>query len=255
MNRNSRLPRLVCFGLAVLACFSISAMSRAVAAQAFTISGAVTDEHGQGLADVTMVLLSDVTGTQITFTDPGGNYVFNYAGSVSHNVRITPWKSGYEFNPLWTAFVSSVGLTGNQMALFSGTLSSTPQSGQIPNLLTQEASLRALALDSVTWLSEPFSIIGSHNFSTDQRTRVSLFAANIELGANETSSVITAQAEDSLGQVFPLTVEYFGAVPNFGWLKQVIVKLPDEIANSIEVRVSLKVRGTAGNKVIVKVKP
>jgi hypothetical protein len=31
--------------------------------------------------------------------------------------------------------------------------------------------------------------------------------------------------------------------------------LPVEIANSVEVRISLKVRGTAGNKVIVKVKP
>jgi hypothetical protein len=42
-------------------------------------------------------------------------------------------------------------------------------------------------------------------------------------------------------------------VPNFGWLKQVVVKLPDEKANSVEVRVSLKLRGTAGNQVIVKV--
>jgi uncharacterized protein (TIGR03437 family) len=68
-------------------------------------------------------------------------------------------------------------------------------------------------------------------------------------------SVIQAQAEDSLGQIFPLTIEYFGAVPNFPWLKQVIVKLPDEIANKIEVRVSLKARGFGGNKVIVKVFP
>jgi len=52
-----------------------------------------------------------------------------------------------------------------------------------------------------------------------------------------------------------MPLEYFGAVPNFGWLKQVVVKLPDQIANSVEVRVSLSVRGTTGNKVIVKVKP
>ena len=71
----------------------------------------------------------------------------------------------------------------------------------------------------------------------------------------ETSSVIEAQAEDPGGQIFPLTVEYFGSVPNFAWLKQVIVKLPNEVANSSEIRVSLKVRGTAGNKVIVKLKP
>jgi uncharacterized protein (TIGR03437 family) len=104
-------------------------------------------------------------------------------------------------------------------------------------------------------ITEPFGIMGFNNFSTDQRTRVSLFAANVDLSAGETPSVVTAQAEDSVGQIFPLTIEHFGAVPNFGSLKQVIVKLPDAIADSGEVRVSLKLRGTAGNKVIVKVRP
>ena len=63
------------------------------------------------------------------------------------------------------------------------------------------------------------------------------------------------EAEDANGQIFPMAVEFFGSVPNFGWLKQVIVKLPNEIANSGEIRISLKVRGTRGNKVIVKLKP
>jgi hypothetical protein len=49
-------------------------------------------------------------------------------------------------------------------------------------------------------------------------------------------------------------LEFFGSVPNFGWLKQVVVKLPNEIADRTEIRVSLKVRGTVGNKVIVKLK-
>jgi uncharacterized protein (TIGR03437 family) len=103
--------------------------------------------------------------------------------------------------------------------------------------------------------SEPFTIANTHNFSADQRTRISLYAVNVELAAGEPLSVIQAQAEDSLGQVFPFTVEYFGAVPNLPWLKQVIVKLPDEIANKVEVRVSLKVHGLTGNKVLIKVSP
>jgi hypothetical protein len=243
--------------IAVAVVSFIGCTHSAAAAQSttFTISGTVTDSAGHGLADVTMVLLSDVTGTQITFTDQSGNYVLTYSGSVSHSVRITPSKPGYAFEPLWVAFVSSVGLTGNQTASFVGTPNSTVSSLQMPILLTQENSLSALALDSATMMSEPFGITNTNNFSTDQRTRVSFFAVNVELGAGETSSVITAQAEDSVGQIFPLTIEYFGAVTNFGWLKHVIVKLPDEIANSGEVRVSLKLRGTAGNKVILKVKP
>jgi len=77
----------------------------------------------------------------------------------------------------------------------------------------------------------------------------------MDLAAGENISVIEAQAEDSQGQIFPLTVEHFSAVPNFSWLKQVVVKLPDAIANKTEVRISLKFRGNEGNKVTVKVKP
>ena len=122
-------------------------------------------------------------------------------------------------------------------------------------MLTNGNSQSALALDSVTWTSEPFAITNFHNFSADQRTRLLLFAVNVELGAGETASVIEAQAEGAGVQIFPLTVESFGSVPNFGWLKQVVVKLPDQLAGSNEIRVSLRVRGTVGNTVIVKLTP
>ena len=126
----------------------------------------------------------------------------------------------------------------------------------MPVLLTQENSQRALALDSVTRISEPFGVFNPYNFSTDQRSRILLFAVNVALSPGENAaSAIEAQAENSVGQIFPLTVEHFGAVPNFAWLKQVVVKLPNEIANSDEVRVSLRVQGIDGNKVIMKVKP
>ena len=87
------------------------------------------------------------------------------------------------------------------------------------------------------------------------RTRVSLFVVNLELNQGEPISVIKAQAEDSTGQIFPLTVEYFGAAPNFSWLKQVVVKLPTEMANSVDVKVTLKSHDTAGNTVMLKWKP
>lgn len=221
----------------------------------FSISGTVTNGAGQGIADVAMILESDVAEPQIVFTNQSGNYSFTYAANLSHNLKVTPSKSGFSFNPQAMVFVSSSSVSGDKIASFTGTTSATPPAGQVPILLTHGDSRRALALDSVTWTSEPFAITNTHNFSTDQRTRVSLFAVNVELGAGETSSVIEAQAEDQLGNTFPLIVEHFGSAPNVAWLKQVIVKLPDEIANKVEVRVSLTVRGTAGNKVSLKVKP
>jgi WD40 repeat protein len=221
----------------------------------FTVSGTVTDDTAHPIADATLVLISDVTGTQITFSDQSGNYSIPYAGGVSHSLNISAFKAGYVFNPLALIFISSGTLTGDRTASFVGTPSIIPLSIQPPVLLTQDGSLRGLALDSVTNVSEPFGITGFNNFSTDQRTRVALFAVNIELGPGETSSVITAEAEDSLGAVFPMMVEDFRSVPNFPWLKQVVVKLPTEIANKVEVNVRLRVRGVAGNKVLVKVKP
>jgi hypothetical protein len=215
----------------------------------------VTDGGGAGIANATVVLLSDAAGTQIALTDQSGNYALNYADGVSHSIQITPSKEGFIFNPLTMIFISSSSVSGNKTASFVGTQLSIPLPIHMPILLTQENSLRALAFDSATMMIEPFGVTNIHNFSTDQRTRITLFAVNIELAPGETSSIIEAQAEDSLGQVVPLTVEYFGPVPNQSWLKQVVVKLPDQIANSVEVRVSLKVRGTAGNKVVVKVKP
>lgn len=76
MNNPPRLPRLIglLIALVVVAGFA-SVGSQRVTAQAtsFTISGTVKDTNGQGIADVTMVLLSDVTGTQIAFTDQSGS--------------------------------------------------------------------------------------------------------------------------------------------------------------------------------------
>ena len=249
-------PRFI-YLLIALACLA-SVGSQRVSAQAtsFTVSGTVKDANGQGIAGVTMILLSDVTGTQIAFTDQSGNYVLNYAGGVSHSLHIIASKSGWVFNPLMTIFLSSSSLSGDLSQSFVGTQLPIVLPINMPILLTQENSVRALGLDSVTRISEPFGVANANNFSTDQRSRISLFAVNVELNPGENAaSVIEAQAENSIGQVFPLTVEHFGAVQNFGWLKQIVLKLPNEIANSNEVRVSLKVRGTAGNKVIVKVKP
>lgn len=255
----NKLPRSLSLLITLaVACFIAGVGCQRAAAQtpqSFTISGTVTDSTGAAMPGVMVILVSDVTGTQIAFTDQSGNYVLTYLANLSTSLRVTPSKSGYVFNPLLTIFISSGSLSGDRTVSFVGTaipiLVITPQ----PVLMTQENSLRALALDSVTWTTEPLGVSNEHNFSADKLTRVSLFAVDVELRQGEPLSVIEAQAENSTGQIFPLTIEYFGPVPNFSWLKQIVVKLPAEIANANDVKVSLKVRGVAGNKVILKVKP
>ena len=123
-----------------------------------------------------------------------------------------------------------------------------------PVLITEENTNRAIGLDSVALVREPVPVLTSNNFSSDRHTRVMLFAANVELIPGE-GSVVTAQAEDSQQRVFPLTVEYAGKVPGFDWLTQINVRLPDELENAGDIRVSVGVRGVQSNTVLVKLGP
>ena len=130
----------------------------------------------------------------------------------------------------------------------------TPNASSPPTLLTEANTNRAIALDSVTFQRDPFSVMTLLNFGSDQRTRVMLFATGLELMPGESISVVTAQAEDSAHRIFPLTVEYVGKTPNLDWVTQVNVRLPDALAGAGDVLVSVSVRGAASNKVIVGIR-
>jgi hypothetical protein len=59
--------------------------------------------------------------------------------------------------------------------------------------------------------------------------------------------VITVEAEDSQNRVFALPVEAVNEVPNFNWITQVTVKLPDELKGLGNVTLRFKLRGIASN--------
>jgi hypothetical protein len=125
---------------------------------------------------------------------------------------------------------------------------------QAPVLLTEEGTDRAAALDSVTWMRDPFPLNTIYNFSPDQRTRLVLFARNVELQAGEEFTVVKAQVEDSQRKVTPLTVEYVGKVSGSDWLTQIVVRLPDGIETGGDASLSIEVRGLPSNKVPVRLK-
>ena len=124
-----------------------------------------------------------------------------------------------------------------------------------PTLLTEANTNRAIALDAVTFVRDPFPVATAGNFSLDQRTRVMLFATDVELGQGEGVSTVTAQAEDSRQKTYPLTVEYVGKVPNLDGLIQVVIKLPAEIESAGDIWVSINVRGVVSNRVLIYIKP
>lgn len=124
-----------------------------------------------------------------------------------------------------------------------------------PTLLTEENTGRAVALDSVTFVRDPFPIVTAHNFSPDRRTRVMLFATGVEFAPGEQASSLTAQAEDAQQRVYPLAVEYVGEVRNLYWLTQVVVKLPDQLEGAGDVLVSINLHGSTSNRAVIRIKP
>jgi hypothetical protein len=118
-----------------------------------------------------------------------------------------------------------------------------------PTLIAKENSTRAVALESTTFLSEPFAATSPVRFSQDNRTRVILFASNLNLLQGDTAASVTADAEDGNHIHYPLTVEYIGSVPNFSWMTAVTVRLNDNLGDVGDVLVGINLHGALSNRV------
>jgi hypothetical protein len=118
-----------------------------------------------------------------------------------------------------------------------------------PLLITEEGTDSAVAVEPVTRARDPFPVTQLIAFSGDPRTRVMLFARNVELLPGETPAALSAAAEDAAGVVYPLTVERVDAVPGFDWMKAVVLRLDDRMTDSTgEVLVSVTLRGATSNR-------
>ena len=123
-----------------------------------------------------------------------------------------------------------------------------------PILISQAANTRAVAFESVTMKAEPFTTTATVPFSSDTRTRICIFAMNLELLAGEGANAFTADVQDAGGQVYPLQVEYMGQVPNFPGITMIIVRLADDLDDDIgDVLLRLNLHGMASNRVRVAI--
>ncbi len=201
------------------------------------IAGKVADPYGNGVNDVKMTLSGDRSAT--AQTDETGTASF--ANLPNGSYTITPAKTNYNFSPPNKTFGS---LSTNQTADFIARITSGA-----PILISEETSTRALALDSVSWLRDPFRLNSPVPWGVDRRTRVMLFIMNFDFQPGEDSSIVKADAEDASHRLYPLTVEYVGRAPGSFWLNSVIVRLNDDMGDIGDVLVRVSVRGVSSNRV------
>jgi hypothetical protein len=143
-----------------------------------------------------------------------------------------------------TCFMALILASGGANSLFT----SSAAAGA-PVLLTTPGSTRAIALDSVTNLAEPFQLQNPVAFGSDNRTRLMVFATNLTLNGNENASAVSADAEDATRFRYPLTVEYVGAVHGQTWLTAVVVRLHDNLGDAGDVLVGITYHGISSNRV------
>jgi len=118
--------------------------------------------------------------------------------------------------------------------LFSGTVAAA--TNKKPILLSQATSTRAIALESVTLRAEPFQSTASPAFSSDTRTRICIFAMDLELLPGEGANAFTSDVQDAAGKIYPLRVEYIGQVPNFPGITMIVVRLADDLGDAGDLR-------------------
>lgn len=199
----------------------------------YAVVGRVAADDGTPLVGATVTI--GETQASVT-TDANGEFGFaNLPSGGSYTVGVA--KAGYRFEPSSVIFNN---LDRNQAASFNASA--------VPLLLTEENSDRAIALDSVTFKRDPFTIAAPHFFSPDGHTRIMLFAANVDL----TSDVLVA-VEESPQVTVLLPVESVGKVPGQDWLTQINVRLPVGLTG--DLRVSIIVRGESSNKALVSIAP
>jgi hypothetical protein len=202
----------------------------------YQISGRVT-LSGTAMSGVTITISGSQTATATT--DANGGYSFTV--QAEGNYILTPSKTNYNFAP---QNIGISNLSGNQIGNFAAKLNQG-----VPVLVSQQDSTRALALDSILRLPEPFQLSYSYPWITDRRTRVMLYAMNFELLPGESLTVVRAEMEDASHRIYPLTVEYVGKVPEISWLNRIIVRLNDDLGDVGDVLVKITYRGIASNRV------
>ncbi len=128
---------------------------------------------------------------------------------------------------------------------------SLPTQSQSPRLLTRNNSNRALSLDASTFRAEPFALTQLISFGSDRRTRLLLFATNIDVAPGENPLVLTVDAEDSYHRVYPLQVEYVDRVAVSEAMYAIHVRLNDEMTEDGDVLIRLYFNGIPSNRVRV----
>ena len=205
----------------------------------------VADETGGGTTDV---FVRDMVAGQTYLAS------LNSAGNRTGN--------GFSFQPVISADGKRIVFHSRASDLITNDLNGFEQDvftfdvspSTNPVILQEPFSERAVALDSVIQLRDPFSLFSPVSFGPDQRTRLSLFVWRLGLQTGDGASVLSAHAEDDQGVVHPILVEYAGPAPGLTNVTQVILRLPETVSAPSNLWIKITLRGVTSNQGLIRIK-
>ncbi len=224
-----------------------------VYSQTATFSGRVTDQNtGLGIPDVAVVAVGNQTGTRVAVTNTQGDYTL--VMGTNTNIKVRAYRTKFLFNPVFVGITSIGGpIIGSHPLNFEGT--PLPFSflifAQAPILLTEDSSLKALALDSVLLTRDPFPL-STNYFGTDKRTHIKLLLVDLDLFSGETTSIISVQGIDNSAVTHVLPVEDLRIVPGTPWMTQLTVHLPEDITTPNVLTITVTARSQTSNPATIR---
>jgi hypothetical protein len=200
---------------------------------------------------------AEAGGNEFTLTINGQNFLGSSVVRWNNMNRPTTFVSSTQLTAVITA--ADIATTGTSFVSVSNPdgPSNTGSFTIVPPsivLSTESNSDRAVALDSVTLVRDPFFFSTLNNFSSDRRTRIMLFSPNLTLASGDSFSSVSAQAEDAQHNFYPLTIEFIGKTSQYDWLTQIVIKLPDNVGNINALWVNINYRGAVSNKALISLK-
>jgi hypothetical protein len=193
-----------------------------------TILGVYT---GSSLATLSLVASND----DIASGNTDSTVTFNATQGTTYRIAVDGFNNS-----------GSLGDAGNITLNWT----ESPCSQTAPTVLLEEGTTnRAAALDSVTFVRGPFPIIGTHNFSGDQHTRVIIFTSN--LGLSQPSAALSVKASGTI-----LTVENVGTVSGVAGLdaSYIVVRLPDGLPTG-DLSLTVTLNGAISNAALIGISP
>jgi hypothetical protein len=206
-----------------------------------SIAGRVLNQAGAPVAGVVVTLAGPESSTTTTASD--GSYSFSNLDAGT-NWTVTAVKENFALSPAVQTFID---LATDTVANFEAV--------QLPVLMTEAGTDRAVAMELTQWVPEPFSITTTLLAEGHNRTRIIVFATDLGLLPGEGVEALTAEVEDSDHVLYPLGVEFVSPLQGLPNINQVVVRLTGDLNGAGDVLLSLKVHGLTSNKARIVVGP